>query len=390
MENISCAGDHDGQLYVHATGGNGMLMYSLDGQVYEEDPLFLHLAPGMGIVSVKDENNCVLESSFIITEPGEISASIIIDSVSCKGQSDGQLAVGAHGGTGNLTYSINGIIFQDSSIFTNLPIGEGALYIIDQNNCAEEFSYNIPGPEELDINVQEFHPVTCFGNSDGIIGVAASGGNGSYEFSFDGGSFSDVSRFESIEPGSHVITVRDQHDCAFTFTFIMNQPDSLTAKEIVLIDDDGSNSGSIEIVAEGGTPPYQYSLDNGAFMDNNFFDQLSYGDYLVSIKDFNDCEKSYNLSLPLSTAILDANQIPGFSFYPNPFVDFLVLDAKGQIFGKDMVLEITDLGGKCIQSMQINQQSSRIQLNLTHLVPGLYFGILQTKSSKRVIRLIKM
>ncbi|MFN0082282.1 MAG: PKD domain-containing protein, partial [Ferruginibacter sp.] len=52
----------------------------------------------------------------------------------------------------------------------------------------------------------------------------------------------------------------------------------------------GANNASITIAASGGTPSYQYSIDNVAtFQASNIFLDLSAGSYQVVVKDINSC-----------------------------------------------------------------------------------------------------
>ncbi len=51
----------------------------------------------------------------------------------------------------------------------------------------------------------------------------------------------------------------------------------------------GGNDGSITAIANGGTPPYTYAIDGTTFQSGTLFDELSKGDYTITIKDKNDC-----------------------------------------------------------------------------------------------------
>ncbi len=53
---------------------------------------------------------------------------------------------------------------------------------------------------------------------------------------------------------------------------------------------DGGTNGKVIIKASGGIPPYQYSLNQGAFQSSHVFKGLAGGTYSVVIK---DCENRY-------------------------------------------------------------------------------------------------
>jgi hypothetical protein len=62
-------------------------------------------------------------------------------------------------------------------------------------------------------------------------------------------------------------------------------------------------NGSISATGSGGTAPYQFSLNGGAFQSSGSFASLAPGNYQVVIKDANDCTKSVDavLAAPNST-----------------------------------------------------------------------------------------
>ena len=53
-----------------------------------------------------------------------------------------------------------------------------------------------------------------------------------------------------------------------------------------------NNDGSISIIAESGTQPYMYSINGGAYQEDNIFENLEEGTYSVSVKDANDLTDS--------------------------------------------------------------------------------------------------
>lgn len=54
---------------------------------------------------------------------------------------------------------------------------------------------------------------TPCGEEKGSITVSASGGEGSYQFQLDGGSFQNEAIFNEVAQGDHTITVKDANDC---------------------------------------------------------------------------------------------------------------------------------------------------------------------------------
>ncbi|GAB0155097.1 hypothetical protein CHRYSEOSP005_03570 [Chryseobacterium sp. Alg-005] len=57
---------------------------------------------------------------------------------------------------------------------------------------------------------------------------------------------------------------------------------------VVTYIDISSNTITVNVI--GGTPPYQYSLDNVNWQDSNVFNNISRGDHTVYVKDAYDCE----------------------------------------------------------------------------------------------------
>ena len=77
----------------------------------------------------------------------------------------------------------------------------------------------------------------------------------------------------------------------------------------------GDNNASLEVIAEGGVMPYEYSLNDGEFQDDNVFTGLSAGGYVVSVRDMTGNVVSTNSFLIMQpeelmvTATVDEDQI---------------------------------------------------------------------------------
>jgi len=135
---------------------------------------------------------------------------------------------------------------------------------------------------------------------DGGFTVTASGGEGPYNFSLNGGTFQTHNQFTNLGSGSYLVTVKDEHNCERTIQVdigaansTLNATFSTTADTQCL-----TNNGSITVSASGGTGPYQYGWASGAFGTNSTLSNLKFGQYTVIVKDANDCQKSITVQVP--------------------------------------------------------------------------------------------
>ena len=71
----------------------------------------------------------------------------------------------------------------------------------------------------------------------------------------------------------------------------------------------GENTGSVSVTATGGVSPYTYRLDTGPFQDNGSFGSLSAGDYIIIVRDANNCERQIQVGITQPEAALSRTVI---------------------------------------------------------------------------------
>jgi gliding motility-associated-like protein len=77
---ISCHGENDGQLTIgQILGGTMPYMYSLNDAPYNDEVNITGLTPGNYSLEIVDVNGCSLDTSFVLTEPDELSIDISPD-----------------------------------------------------------------------------------------------------------------------------------------------------------------------------------------------------------------------------------------------------------------------------------------------------------------------
>jgi gliding motility-associated-like protein len=234
------------------------------------------------------------------------------------GLNNGSITITATGGTPPLQYSIdNGTTWQASNTFINLPPGSYLVIIKDINECQTVFSgnpvviSNIAGP----VIDQVSHTDATCGIDNGTITINANGGTPPLEYSIDNGVTWQTSNvFSDLPPGSYIVVINDLNGCQLSYSgnpvIILDFP-APTITQVDFTDAScGNNNGSITITAAGGTPPLQYSIDNGiTWQASAVFSNLAPGNYLVMIQDNNNCQVPY-ASNPVVISMIPAPVAP--------------------------------------------------------------------------------
>jgi subtilisin-like proprotein convertase family protein len=292
-------------IIVTAGGGTPGYTYSIDGVNFQASNIFNNLPNGVYTVTVKDSKNCIKTTTAVVAVNTLIASASISKNISCNGGSDGQITIFAGGGTPPYTYSLNGGPFQSSNVFGNLPAGTYSATVKDDNGFVViTNNVTLTDPPALTVSA------AVTGNT---ITVTASGGTGALTYSIDGVNFQASNEFLNVPNGSYTVTVKDANGCTKTTTAVVSV-NTLAASAAITqnISCNGGSNGSISITANGGTPPYTYSLNGGAFQSSNVFGNLSAGSYTVTVKDANGFTITTNSvtltnppALAVSTTVID-------------------------------------------------------------------------------------
>lgn len=302
-ESISCNGELDGSILIHASGGeNDSLAYSIDGVNYVSDSLFENLAAGNYFVTVKDlDNGCITATQTIqVIEPLELEINPqVINHVSCNGLQDGKIFANVTGGTAPYLYSIDGgSNYQIDSVFAGLSSGNYTLLAVDANGCTVTSSaINILNPPALSITAVLAEPMTCNGANDAIIQANGQGGTGVLEFSISDGTTNSPwlpsTQFTNLAAGIYQVSVRDENGCIQNAPVItiQNPPVlTFTAQKTKDVSCFGLSDGQIVANASGGVGQKFFSKDGGTnWQANGVFSNLAIGTYDIQVRDANEC-----------------------------------------------------------------------------------------------------
>ena len=205
---------------------------------------------------------------------------------------------------------------------TTTPLGNGELEATFSNVCQAEdsMSYVVrafyrqcdnaaiqtEGSDTM-IVYKTLNPI-----NDTITNVLCNGGLGiarvtsplaaNIEYSINGGTSWQTSPVFNVPAGTYTILARVIGSaCGGSTVVTVTEPPVLTAFSTPAATNCANNTGSITITAGGGTPVYEYSIDNGAnYQSSNQFLNLAMGNYNIKVRDANSCIKNLTQTVLLN------------------------------------------------------------------------------------------
>ncbi|PIQ27101.1 MAG: hypothetical protein COW63_16770, partial [Bacteroidetes bacterium CG18_big_fil_WC_8_21_14_2_50_41_14] len=306
---ITCNGFDDGTIQVSASGGVGVLSFTLNpGGILNTTGLFENLAGGDYTVSVTDENGCpptVTAAITIVDPPALTFTSITTINNTCHNINDGEITAVGTGGIGIITYTLNpDLISNTTGVFSGLWGGTYSITITDDNNCTTTSpDVTIVNPPAIVISSIVPMDVTCHGAGDGSITIVASGGVGVLNYTLDPGAITNsTGQFTGLTGGIYNVTIEDETGCQEnTGNITINDPGiiEINFEQATNITCNNLNDGTITVSVIGGTAPFTYTLNPGSVSNNTgIFNGLAAGIYTVLAEDLNGCPS--DMSSPLT------------------------------------------------------------------------------------------
>ncbi|HEY0900294.1 MAG TPA: hypothetical protein VGD90_13235, partial [Sphingobacteriaceae bacterium] len=299
-----------GSITVSSTGGTGGHQYAIDGINFQSSSLFNGVAPGKYRVTIRDANGCQgLTNEVTLTAPTPVILAVNSqNNTTGYGLANGSVSLTASGGNSSAySYSINGGAFTSSSFFGGLPAGTYTVLAKDANSCVSNSgTFTITEPPPLTLSIISATPVSCWGNSDGLIKVNGNGGIPGYEYSLTNAfPASPVGEFNYLSAGNYTVYVKDSQGNTTSVNVSISTPQELrmttTGTDISCR---GANNGSITVSPTGGTAPYRISVDGNAYLAQTSFTGLSAGMHWITVMDANGCTSTGSITINEPPALL--------------------------------------------------------------------------------------
>lgn len=213
----------------------------------------------------------------------------------CYDEQGGFIETEVFEGHGDLTFSWSS--GQTTQNIYDINAGTYNLTIEDENEryiSLEDIV--IDGPDSpLEYTVNNIEHNLCAGDSDGVISVSGMGGTPGYSYQWSNGATSPT--ISGLVENLYFLTITDDNNCETESSAIeVNSPPELSSIVDFSHENCDNEDGNILVIANGGTPGYQYDFGFGYGPGNSISD-LEAGVYEIDIIDANDCEAATSVEL---------------------------------------------------------------------------------------------
>ncbi|MBI3510305.1 MAG: gliding motility-associated C-terminal domain-containing protein [Bacteroidetes bacterium] len=233
-----------------------------------------------------------------------LSASSTQVNVTCNGSCNGSATAIPAGGTSPYTYSWSPS-GGTAATANSLCAGNYTCTITDATSATTTVSVAITQPPAITAT-QSHTNISCNGGCNGTATVVASGGTGTYTYSWApaGGTAATAN---SLCVGTYTCTISSPAGCTITQTFSITQPAALvaTATSQNNVSCNGGSNGTASVSVSGGTSAYSYNWTPGNPPGDGTASVtgLSSGTWTCTVTDANGCTTTQTFNITQPTAL---------------------------------------------------------------------------------------
>jgi gliding motility-associated-like protein len=286
-----CSPVSNGQVAITVTNGTSPFQYAINTGTFAASNTFTALPTGVQVLHVKDVNGCLKDTTITLVDSLQMLIGTTITGIQCYGNANGAITLSGSGTTAPYTYAMGTGTLSTTNSFNNLSQGSYTFHLSDANGCLKDTTIALVQPALLSLTTNQVN-VKCFGSNTGQVTVNGTGGTSPYSYAADGSAFQTGNVLTGLVAGTHIIHLKDAHSCTKDTTINITQPATAIAFGTFNLTNptcEGYTDGSVSVAANGGTAPYQFSINNGAFASATNFSSIVEGTYFIKAQDNNGC-----------------------------------------------------------------------------------------------------
>jgi subtilisin-like proprotein convertase family protein len=360
VDSIKCFGDTNGSITINVVSGKAPIEYRINNGAYSSNNVFDNLTAGDYSLEAKDADGFTSLTSITLSSPSQLVAQVEVDK--------NNVSLLASGGTSPYQYNYNNQGFSTNNTFPNQNNGWYYFIVSDANGCLLSDSFKV-AYTTLSIGSLSTLP-RCAGESNGTITILASGGKAPFDYQLNGSGFQNSNIYDALSAGKYTIAVKDAEGFIKTDTITLSQPTPLTFTI-------APRQDSLSFVPQGGTPPYQFSIDNGKTVQTSpIFIKIANGTYPLWIKDANGCIVTTSYQFISNVETLDAL---GIQIFPNPAGNFMIIDFTKSAM-QDVELQIFNVMGQLVYTNYFSGTLAQQSIEVANFSEGVYQVVLKDRS----------
>lgn len=195
--------------------------------------------------------------------------------------------IGCNGNTTTVTVSASGgtAPYTGTGTFT-VSAGFHSYPVTDSASGSAIASLTVTQPTALSVTAS-YSNLIATGTTTTVTAIPT-GGTAPYQYKIDSGAFKSSTSFAGIAEGTHVLVIQDANGCLNNFSFTV----SVIGGGILRLDYTKVNTtckntatGSITLIASGGTPPYTYRKNGSSYTSTTVYTNLARALYNMKVKD---------------------------------------------------------------------------------------------------------
>ena len=255
-------------------------------------------------LAIADGSDYYLDSGVLLEANSFSSTSVSVDTNNVTVTSD-SLAV-VCGSTINLQAGMNNplysILWNTGSTSSSIDVGPGQYYYTATNGNCVLNSDTISVVQTLALDyTEQITNVSCNSGNNGSISGFVMGSSPPFNIQWQGpnGFTSSNSNINNLYSGTYNLQLTDALGCISNRSFFVSEPNPIILNVIANNNNCiNTSNGSISAIANGGVPPYQFSLNSTfTWQNSNIYNNLSSGTYLVDVLDSYGCTSSVSTNV---------------------------------------------------------------------------------------------
>ncbi|MFK7931984.1 MAG: T9SS type A sorting domain-containing protein [Saprospiraceae bacterium] len=343
IQNATIVDAPNGSASFSVSGGNLPYHYQLfqngvvaeAGTIQNLDNLFTisTLVAGGYQMKVTDVNDCSTDCSFFIGNPNcVLSVTIPSFTLDCTGEEDGILTPEITGGLPPYQYFWENN--SNETTLTNLSVGDYGLTVTDAQNCQFAAIGSIIQPSVISIRSEQIMQGSLWGNT-GALRFFISGGTPPYASKLflteesepptliNSGNEAVVS-FSDLPSRTFLFTVTDANGCTSEITSSIQPCNLRVDATSQAASCQNATNGSISLIADGNEGALEYEWSNSAWNGLTSVQNLSAGDYSVTITDQSTtCSVIKHITVAQINAVLELS-CQSSTLYGITYINFTI------------------------------------------------------------------